>query len=162
MKIPKSCMSVYPKRNHPSFIIISPTVVIETLMKRSSRVLQHENPKIRFSFQKRSKLIVDLCWSAEITLASSISVINWKVLTSTTAWEIGNPKNWFFLRTCLPYSVSVVMFCKHFFYLILCTLIGLLSHAFHKHSCRFQHISALINYMHIYISTSFHHWTLIL
>ena len=35
--------------NHPSFINISPTVVIDTSMERSSRVLQHENPRNWFS-----------------------------------------------------------------------------------------------------------------
>ena len=39
-------MSVCPypeKRNHPSFINISPTVVIDTSMERSLRVLEHGN-----------------------------------------------------------------------------------------------------------------------
>ena len=35
----------YPeKRNHPGFVNISPTLVIDTSMERSSRVLQHGNP----------------------------------------------------------------------------------------------------------------------
>ena len=48
------CLSVCPypeKRNHPGFVNISPTLVIDTSMERSSRVLQHGNPKIWF-FQK--------------------------------------------------------------------------------------------------------------
>ena len=38
----------YPeKRNRPGFVDISPTaLVIDTSMERSSRVLQHGNPKI--------------------------------------------------------------------------------------------------------------------
>ena len=37
----------YPKkRNHHSFVNISPTLVIDTSMERSSRVLQHGNTKI--------------------------------------------------------------------------------------------------------------------
>ena len=32
--------------NHLSFVNISPTLVIDTLMERSSQVLQHGNPKI--------------------------------------------------------------------------------------------------------------------
>ena len=37
----------YPeKRNHPSFVNISPTLVIDTSMERSSRVLYHEELKI--------------------------------------------------------------------------------------------------------------------
>ena len=84
MRIPKSCLSVCPsfcpyteKTNHPIFVNISPTVVIiNASMERSSRVLQHVNPKIWISFQKRSKLNFDLCWRAEITLSSSISVLH--------------------------------------------------------------------------------------
>ena len=74
MRIPKPCLSVCPsvrpsvcpsvrlsicpypeKRNPPSFVNVSPTLVIDTSMERSSRVLQHGNPKIWFFFQKSSK-----------------------------------------------------------------------------------------------------------
>ena len=41
--------------NNLSFVNISPTLVIDTSMERSSRVLQHGNPKIWFFFQKSSK-----------------------------------------------------------------------------------------------------------
>ena len=42
---PFVCM--YPeKRNHHSFVNISPIVVIDTSMEMSSRVLHHGNPKI--------------------------------------------------------------------------------------------------------------------
>ena len=41
--------------NHLSFVNISPTLVIDTSMERSSRVLHHGNPKIWFFFQKSSK-----------------------------------------------------------------------------------------------------------
>ena len=40
-------VSVYPypeKRNHHSFVNISPTLVIDTSMERSSRILHHGNP----------------------------------------------------------------------------------------------------------------------
>ena len=41
----------YPKkRNHPSFVNISPTLVIDTSIERSSRVLQHGNTKISDDF----------------------------------------------------------------------------------------------------------------
>ena len=36
--------------NHPGFVKISPTLVIDTSMERSSRVLQHGNPKVWISF----------------------------------------------------------------------------------------------------------------
>ena len=77
------CPSVCPypeKRNHLSFVNTSPTLLIDISMERSSRVLQHENPEFWISFQKRSKLdfdlFFDLCWKAEITLASSISILH--------------------------------------------------------------------------------------
>ena len=52
--------SVYPypeKSNHPSFVNISPTVIIDASMERSSQVLQHKKKSI--SFQK--SLNFDLC-----------------------------------------------------------------------------------------------------
>ena len=64
VRIPKPCLSVclsvcpsvclsvcqsicpYPeKRNYPGFVNISPTLLIDTPMERSSRLLQHGNPK---------------------------------------------------------------------------------------------------------------------
>ena len=47
--------SVPREKNHPGFVEISPTLVIDTSMERSSQVLQHGNPKSLF-FQKSSKL----------------------------------------------------------------------------------------------------------
>ena len=86
--------------NHHSFVNISPKLVIDSSMERSSRVLQHGNPNIWcFFFQKSSKLNFDLCCIAEITLVcqyqSYISnwYINGKVFTSTTTWK---PNNFFF------------------------------------------------------------------
>ena len=55
VRIPKPCLSVCPsvcpypeKRNYPGFVNINPTLVIDTSMERSSRVLQHGNTKIWF------------------------------------------------------------------------------------------------------------------
>ena len=57
----------YPeKKNHLSFVNISPTLVIDTSMERSSRVLQHKKKiEICFFFFKL-KLYFDLCQRAEI------------------------------------------------------------------------------------------------
>ena len=60
----------YPeKRNHLSFVNISPTLVIDTSMERFSRVLHHGNPKIGFLFPKKFEiefdLYFDLCQRAE-------------------------------------------------------------------------------------------------
>ena len=59
VRIPKPCLSVCPypeNRNHPVFVNISPTLVIDTSMERSSRVLQHGKPKNWFFFSKSLKL----------------------------------------------------------------------------------------------------------
>ena len=61
--------------NHLSFVNISPTLVIDTSMERSSRVLRHVNPKIGFFFKKVRNSNFDFWRKAEITLASSISVL---------------------------------------------------------------------------------------
>ena len=90
-------------------------------MERSSRLLQHRNPKNWYYFSKSSKLnsdfFFDLCWRAEITLASSISVLNKKIihqLISHHDFSIMESQNFDFVKkkTCL--SVSAVMFCKQF------------------------------------------------
>ena len=49
--------------NHIIFVDvdISPTLVIDTSTERSSRVLQHGNPKIEIFIQNSSKLNFDLC-----------------------------------------------------------------------------------------------------
>ena len=62
---------LFPKSwNHLSFVNISPTLVIDTSMERSSRVLQHGNQKNWFFFSKKFEiefdLYFDLCWRAEI------------------------------------------------------------------------------------------------
>ena len=62
--------------NKFSFVNISSTLVIDTSMERSSRVLQHGNQNFFFLFKKVRNSNFDLCWSAEITLASSISVLH--------------------------------------------------------------------------------------
>ena len=51
MRIPKPCLSICPypeKRNYPGFVNIGPTLVIDTSMERSSRVLQHAHGKCEF------------------------------------------------------------------------------------------------------------------
>ena len=64
--------------NHLSFVNISPTLVIDTSMERSLRVLHHGNPKIWFFFffKKVQNSNFDFWRRAEITLASSISVLH--------------------------------------------------------------------------------------
>ena len=58
------------KRYHHSFVNISPTLVIDASMERSSRALQHGIQKIWFFFSKKFEiefdLYFDLCQRAEI------------------------------------------------------------------------------------------------
>ena len=102
----------YPeKRNRHSFVNISPTIVIDTSMERSSQVLQHGNPKIWIFFKKVQYYY---CWNWILSVPlvsvplekkspwlcqyqSYISnwYINGKVFTSTTTWE---PKNLIFFK----------------------------------------------------------------
>ena len=63
LEIDKIEFCLYPefpyaeKRNHHSFVNVSPTLVIDASMERSSRVLQHGNQKkLIIFFQKSSKL----------------------------------------------------------------------------------------------------------
>ena len=61
--------------NRLSFVNISPTLVIDTSMEWSSRILHHGNPKIWiFFFKKVQNSNFDFWQRAEIALASSISV----------------------------------------------------------------------------------------
>ena len=60
--------------NHLSFVNISPTLVIDTSMEWSSRVVQNGNLKIWIFFQNSSKF--EFWRRAEITLASSVSVLH--------------------------------------------------------------------------------------
>ena len=98
------CLSVhlYPeKRNHPGFVNISPTLVIDTSMERPSRVLHHGNPEMWNFFQKVRNWLnwilsvhrVSVCWEKKSPwlrqYQSYISnwYVNGKVFTSTTTWE---------------------------------------------------------------------------
>ena len=89
----------YPeKRNHPSFVNISPTLVIDTSMERSSRVLHHENPKIWFFFQKSSKFEFWLStkrWNHHSFVnISPTLVIDTSMERPSRVLHHGNPKIW--------------------------------------------------------------------
>ena len=93
--------------NHLSFVNISPTLVIDALMERSSRLLYHGNPKNVNFFQKvwnRRNWILSVPrvsvrremkspWLCQYQSYISNWYINGKVFTSTTTWE---PKNLIF------------------------------------------------------------------
>ena len=102
MRIPKPCLSVclHPeKRYHHSFVNISPTLVFDTSMKRSSRLLHHGNPKIWIFFIKvRNSSFDEELKSPQLRQYQSY-ISNWyingKYFTSTTPWK---PKNWIFFN----------------------------------------------------------------
>ena len=67
----------YPeKKNHPSFVNISPTLVIDASMERSSRVLQHENTFFLFKKFEIDEIKFFPYPVKKNTLASSISVLH--------------------------------------------------------------------------------------
>ena len=97
--------------NHLSFVNISPTLVIETSIEWSSRVLHHGNPEMWNFFKKFEVDKIEFCPYLEFPYAekkkshwlrqyqSHISnwYVNGKVFTSTTTWE---PKHLiFFFQT---------------------------------------------------------------
>ena len=86
--------------NHLSFVNFSPTLVIDTSMERSSRVLHHGNPKIGFYFQKSSKFefwLLMKSWNhLSFVNISPTLVIDTSMERSSRVLHHGNPKIWFF------------------------------------------------------------------
>ena len=98
--------------NHLSFVNISPTLVIDTSMKRFSRVLHHWNPKIGFFFSKKFEIRI-LTFDEELKspylrqYQSYISnwYINGKVFTSTTPWK---PENLNFFHKSSKFKICLL------------------------------------------------------
>ena len=93
----------YPeKRNHPSFVNISPTLVIDTSMEMSSQVLQHGNPKIWFFFFFFFSKKFEIEFWLVLTSWNHLSFVNISpTLVFDTSMEMssrvlhhGNPKMW--------------------------------------------------------------------
>ena len=88
--------------NHLSFVNISPTLVIDTSMEWSSRILHHGNPKIWFFFQKSSKFefwLVTKSWNhLSFVNISPTLVIDTSMERSSQVVQHGNPKIWFFFQ----------------------------------------------------------------
>ena len=103
------CLSVCPhpeKRNHHSFVNISPTLVIDTSMERSSRVLQHGNPKIWFFFSKTFEIefwYVPKSWNHH-----SFVNISPTLVIDTSTWKHKNLIFFFLIwnsiSTCILFS----------------------------------------------------------
>ena len=84
--------------NHLSFVNISPTLVIDTSMERSSRVLHHGDPKIWFFFfQKSSKFefwLLTKSWNhLSFVNISPTLVIDTSMERSSRVLHHGNPRN---------------------------------------------------------------------
>ena len=99
------CLSVCPhpeKRYHHSFVNISPTLIIDTSIERSSRVLHHGNPKIWIFFQKSSKFefwLLTKSWNhRSFVNISPTLVIDTSMERSSRVLHHGNPKIWFFCQ----------------------------------------------------------------
>ena len=104
------CLSVRPsvcphpeKRNPLSFVNISPTLVIDTSMERSSRVLHHGNQKIWNFFQKSSKFKIWLLtknWNhLRFVDISPTLVIDTSMERYSRVLQHGNPKFFFFQKS---------------------------------------------------------------
>ena len=97
------CPSVCPhpeKRYHHSFVNISPTLVIDTSMERSSRVLHHGNPKIWFFFSKKFEIrILTKSWNLLIFVnISPTLVIDTSMERFSRVLHHGNQKIGFFFK----------------------------------------------------------------
>ena len=102
---PSVCLSVCPhpeKRNPLSFVNISPTLVIDTLMERFSWVLHNGNQKIWIFFQKSSKLEIWLLTKSWNHLSfvniSPTLVIDASMERSSRVLHNGNPKILIFFK----------------------------------------------------------------
>ena len=88
--------------NHLSFVNISPTLVIDTSMERSSRVLHHGNPKIRAFFLKSSKFefwFLMKSWNhLSFVNISPTLVIDTSMEWSSRVLHHGNPEMWNFFK----------------------------------------------------------------
>ena len=100
--------------NHLSFVNISPTLVIDTSMERSSRVLQHGNPKIWFFFQKSSKFEICLLTKSWNHLSfvniSPTLVIDTSMERSSRVLHHGNQKMWEFFK---KFEIDEIEFCPY-------------------------------------------------
>ena len=100
--------------NHHSFVNISPTLVIDTSMERSSRVLHNGNPKIWFFFQKSSKFefwLLTKSWNhLSFVNISPTLVIDTSMERSSRVLRHGNPEMWNFFK---KFEIDEIEFCPY-------------------------------------------------
>ena len=86
--------------NHYSFVNISPTLVIDTSMERSSRVLQHGNSKMWYFISKKFEiefwLVPKSCNHYSFVNISPTLVIDTSMERSSRVLQHGHIKIWFF------------------------------------------------------------------
>ena len=89
----------YPeKRNHHSLFNISRTLVNNTSIERSSRVLQHGNPKIWIFSKKFEFWLLTKSWNHLSFVNISPTLVNaTSIERSSRVLQHGNPKIWIFL-----------------------------------------------------------------
>ena len=82
--------------NHLSFVNISLTLVIDTSMERSSRVLHHGNLKIWFFFSKKFEFRILTCDENHLSFVniSPTLVIDTSMERSSRVLQHGNPEMW--------------------------------------------------------------------
>ena len=103
----------YPeKRNHPGFVNISPILVIDSSMERSSQILHHGNPKIWIFFQKSLKFefwLMTKSWNhLSFVNISPTLVIYTSMERSSRVLHHGNPKIWIFFQKSLKFKFWLV------------------------------------------------------
>ena len=100
--------------NHLSFVNISPTLVIDTSMERSSRVLRHVNPKIGIFFQKNSKFefwLLSKSWNhLSFVNISPTLLIDTSMERSSRVLHHVNPKMW---KNFKKFEIDEIVFCPY-------------------------------------------------
>ena len=107
--------------NHLSFVNISPTLVIDTSMERSSRVLHHGNPKMWNFFKKFEIDEIEFCPYPEFPYAekrnrpgfvniSPTLVIDTSMERSSRVPHHGNPEMWNFFK---KFEIDEIEFCPY-------------------------------------------------
>ena len=89
--------------NHLSFVNISPTLVIDTSMERSSQVLYHGNPKIWFFFLSKSSKFEFWLLTKSWNHLSFVNISPTLVIDTSMEWSSrvlhhGNPEMWKFFQ----------------------------------------------------------------
>ena len=106
--------------NHISFVNISPTLVIDTSMERSSRVLHHGNPEMWKFFRKFEIDEIEFCPYPEFPNAEKInhlsfvnisptSIIDTSTERASRVLQHGNQKIWFFFLKSSKLNLTCIL-----------------------------------------------------